>query len=74
MGKLNFNPDDFVFEQLSSPDEKKTILEYDAKNRLILLRTKDETGNYIYNNVVISSNINENILKNIQELSFSRQE
>ena len=67
MGKLNFNPDDFVFEQLSSPDEKKTILEYDAKNRLILLRTKDETGNYIYNNVVISSNINENILKNIPD-------
>ena len=54
MGKLNFNPDDFVFEKLPSPDEKKTILEYDAKNRLILLRTKDETGNYVYNSVVIS--------------------
>lgn len=67
MEKLNFNPDDFIFEQLSSPDEKKTILEYDVKNRLILLRTKDETGNYIYNSVVISSSINKNILKNIPD-------
>jgi hypothetical protein len=67
MGKLNFNPDDFVFEQLPSPDEKKTILEYDAKNRLILLRTKDDGGNYIYNSVVISEKINENILKNISD-------
>jgi hypothetical protein len=67
MGKLNFNPDDFVFEKLPSPDEKKTILEYDAKNRLILLRIKDETGNYAYNSVVISSVINENILKNIPD-------
>jgi hypothetical protein len=65
MTKLNFNPDDFVFEKLPSPDERKTIMEYDSKNRLILLRTKDDTGNYIYNTVVISQAINQNILKNI---------
>lgn len=65
MGKLKFNPDDFVFERLPSPDEKKTILEYDAKNRLILLRTKDDDGKYVYNTVVISDAINQNILANI---------
>lgn len=65
MGKLKFNPDDFVFERLPSPDEKKTILEYDAKNRLILLRTKDDDGQYVYNTVVISDTINQNILENI---------
>lgn len=65
MGKLKFNPDDFVFERLPSPDEKKTILEYDAKNRLILLRTKDDDGQYVYNTVVISDSINKNILENI---------
>lgn len=65
MGKLKFNPDDFVFERLPSPDEKKTILEYDAKNRLILLRTKDDDGQYVYNTVVISDAINQNILANI---------
>ena len=67
MGKLNFNPDDFIFEKLPSPDERKTILEYDAKNRLILLRTKDDNDNYVYNSVLISTRINQNILKNIPD-------
>ena len=58
---------------MPSPDEKKTILEYDVKNRLILLRTKDETGNYAYNSVVISSTINENILKNIPDEEIEKK-
>jgi hypothetical protein len=67
MGKLNFNPDDFIFEKLPSPDERKTILEYDSKNRLILLRTKDSDKEYVYNSVVISTKMNQNILENIPD-------
>jgi hypothetical protein len=67
MGTLKFNPDDFVFQPLPSPDEKKTVLEYDAKNRLVLLRTKDEDGNLVYNSVFINKQINDNILNNIPD-------
>lgn len=67
MGKLKFNPDDFVFQQLPSPDEKKTLLEYDALNRIILIRTKNEYGDMIYNSVFISDKINKTILKNIPD-------
>jgi hypothetical protein len=67
MGQLNFNPEDFVFYPLKSPDEKKTILEYDAKSRLILLRTKNDLGEYEYNSVHLSEVVNQNILKNIPD-------
>lgn len=67
MSKLKINPEDFVFQSLPFPDERKTLLEYDAKNRIILLRTKDEDGKIAYNSVFISKEINENILKNIPD-------
>jgi hypothetical protein len=67
MSKLKFNPDDFVFQQLPSPDERKTILEYDAVNRIILMRTKDDFGQYVYNSIFISQKINNLILQNIPD-------
>jgi hypothetical protein len=67
MGKLKFNPDDFVFQQLPSPDERKTLLEYDALNRIVLIRAKNEYGVVTYNSVFISDKINKIILQNIPD-------
>ena len=67
MGQLNFNPDDFVFTPLKAPDENKTILEYDARNRLLLMRIKTESGDFEYNSVHLSEHINKTILKNIPD-------
>ncbi len=67
MSKQVFNPDDFVFEQFKAPEEKKPILEYDAINRIILIRTKTSEGEYTYNSAFLSIPLNKSLLKNISD-------
>jgi hypothetical protein len=67
MNKLNYNPDDFIIQRLPEPTDKKSVIEYDARNRLILVRTKDLNGNIIYNSVAISKQIHETFLNNLPD-------
>lgn len=66
---MAFNPDDFVFETIKPPESNPTILEYDAKLKLVLLRSSNpnKTGDYTYQSCVISEEVNNNLLENIPE-------
>lgn len=63
-----FNPEDFVFEKLPLPEDNPTILEYDSKSRICLIRTTDpSTKKEYYEYCVINETLNENILSNFPE-------
>jgi len=63
MSKPVFNPDDFVFQKLELPEDNPTLIEYDAKARLIYVRVKDpSTKEYEYNAVHLSEVVNNNLL------------
>ena len=34
----NFNPNDFILQEIAPPEKKSTILEYDSKSRMVLVR------------------------------------
>mgnify|MGYP003327172828 CR=1 FL=1 len=58
-----FNPDDFVFTKLEVPEDNPTLIEYDAKNRLIYLRLRDsKTNEYEYNAIYLTETVNKNLL------------
>lgn len=56
-----FNPEDFQFERILPPEENKPILEWDALHRLMLVRTKDDNGEYTYQSTRLSSQVNKNL-------------
>lgn len=62
MAKPVFNPDDFVFTKLDLPEDNPTLIEYDAKNRLIYVRIKNPSDEYEYNAVYLTEQINDNLL------------
>ena len=57
---MAFNPDDFQFERILPPEERKPILEWDALHRLIVVRTKQQ-GEYVYVASKLSETINSNL-------------
>lgn len=56
-----FNPEDFQFERILPPEENKPILEWDALHRLMLVRTKDQSGEYTYQATRLSQRVNKNL-------------
>ena len=44
---MAFNPDDFQFERILPPEERKPILEWDALHRLMVVRVKQD-GEWTY--------------------------
>lgn len=67
MAKTVFNPDDFVFEKLSLPEDNPTLIEYDAKNRLIYVRMQNPDKSYEYNAVYLTESVNNNLLNNFPD-------
>jgi hypothetical protein len=65
-----FNPNDFILQEIAPPEKKSTILEYDSKSRMILVRVFDKENETKYNAIYLSEQLNKNILTNIpSELS-----
>jgi hypothetical protein len=66
----NFNPNDFILQEIAPPEKKSTILEYDSKSRMILVRVFNKENETKYNSIYLSEQLNQNILTNIpSELS-----
>lgn len=66
----NFNPSDFILQEIAPPEKKSTILEYDSKSRMVLVRVFNKQNETKYNAIYLSEVLNENILTNIpSELS-----
>lgn len=61
---MAFNPDDFQFEKILPPEEKKPILEWDALHRLIVVRVKED-GEWAYYATKLSAQVNTNLLNNL---------
>lgn len=66
----NFNPNDFILQEIAPPEKKSTILEYDSKSRMILVRVFNKENEVKYNSIYLSEQLNQNILTNLpSELS-----
>ena len=66
----NFNPNHFILQQIAPPEKKSTILEYDSKSRMVLVRVFNKENEVKYNSIYLSQTLNNNILTNIpSELS-----
>lgn len=66
----NFNPNDFIVQEIAPPEKKSTILEYDSKSRMILVRVFSKENETKYNAIYLSEQLNQNILTNLpSELS-----
>jgi hypothetical protein len=65
-----FNPNDFILQEIAPPENKSTILEYDSKNRMVLVRVFNKENETKYNAIYLSEQLNQNILTNLpSELS-----
>ncbi len=60
-----FNPNDFILQEIAPPEKKSTILEYDSKNRMILVRVFNKENETKYNAIYLSEQLNQNVLTNI---------
>lgn len=66
----NFNPNDFILQEIAPPEKKSTILEYDSKSRMVLVRVFNKENEVKYNSLYLSEQLNQNILTNLpSELS-----
>lgn len=70
MATAAFNPDDFILQDIPSPEDRRTLMEYDAAHRMILLRTKTITNNQEdigFKAIYITNKVNTNFLSNLPE-------
>lgn len=67
MDNTIFNPDEFVFQKVLTPEDNPTLLEYDAKNGLILIRIINPDKTHEYRAVNLTQIINNNLLANIPD-------
>lgn len=61
---MAFNPDDFQFERILPPEEKKPIMEWDALHQLMLVRIKKD-GEWEYYSTKLSAQVNNNLHNNL---------
>ena len=61
---MAFNPDDFQFERILPPEERKPIMEWDALHRLMVVRVK-EKGEWTYLATKLSEQVNSNLHTNL---------
>jgi len=63
---MAFNPDDFQFEKILPPEERKPILEWDALHRLMVVRVKQD-GEWTYLGTKLDTQINNNLHNNLPD-------
>lgn len=63
---MAFNPDDFQFEKILPPEEKKPILEWDALHRLMLIRIKQK-NEWTYLATKLEAQVNTNLHANLPD-------
>ena len=63
---MAFNPDDFQFEKILPPEERKPILEWDALHRMMVIRVKQE-GEWTYLATQLEPQVNTNLHNNLPD-------
>lgn len=63
---MAFNPDDFQFERILPPEERKPILEWDALHRLMVVRVKQD-GEWTYLGTKLDTQVNTNLQTNLPD-------
>lgn len=63
---MAFNPDDFQFEKILPPEERKPILEWDALHRLMVVRVKQD-GEWTYLGTKLDAQVNTNLHNNLPD-------
>ena len=61
---MAFNPDDFQFERILPPEERKPILEWDALHRLMVVRVK-QNNEWTYLSTKLDPQVNTNLHNNL---------
>lgn len=70
MALAAFNPNDFILQDIASPDNKKTLVEYDAAHRMMLFRVKEFNNGQEeinYKAIYFKENINQNFLSSLPD-------
>lgn len=62
-----FNPEDFIIQDITPPETKKPILEYDSVNKLVFVRFKKTDGSYVYNSIYLGKELNDKLLSAIPD-------
>lgn len=62
-----FNPEDFIIDDITPPETKKPILEYDSVNKLVFVRFKKDDGSYTYNSIYLGKELNDRLLNAIPD-------
>ncbi len=63
---MAFNPDDFQFEKILPPEERKPIIEWDALHRLMVVRVK-QNKEWTYLATKLDSQVNTNLHNNLPD-------
>ena len=63
---MAFNPDDFQFEKILPPEERKPIVEWDALHRLMVVRVKQNEA-WTYLATKLDSQVNTNLHNNLPD-------
>jgi len=63
---MAFNPDDFQFERILPPEERKPILEWDALHRLMVVRVK-RNNEWTYHATKLEAQVNTNLHNNLPD-------
>lgn len=63
---MAFNPDDFQFERILPPEERKPIVEWDALHRMMVVRVK-ENNEWTYLSTTLTSQVNKNLLNGLPD-------
>jgi len=71
---MTFNPDDFVFEKVRLPEDDPTILEYDALQKLVILKASYPSGEYDYQYCQLSPQVNTNLLEGLPDKFSNRND
>lgn len=70
MALAAFNPNDFILQDIASPDNRKTLVEYDAAHRMMLFRVKEFNNGQEeinYKAIYFKENINNNFLSSLPD-------
>ena len=62
-----FNPEDFIIQDITPPETKKPIIEYDSVNKLVFVRFKKDDGSYVYNSIYLGKELNDKLLSSIPD-------
>lgn len=62
-----FNPEDFIIQDITPPEIKKPILEYDSVNKLVFVRFKNDDGSFKYNSIYLGKELNDKLLTAIPD-------